>query len=380
MRYIITIFALLLTSCSIKLDSSAVDAEKYLHGMDSSAAIYKKGAKGTYYTPFNFSHTDFGRLLLISIDDHPAIKTVELVVQNDGKGAFVVVYYHNGQVESYTNAHLSLQQKYLKPNADWSIISHHDFSYRFENTPKGISFLLDITIKTGERLEINLQENNVEAQKYSFLAAVGADLSAVKRFPFIYLNNAGFIPIENTTISFKINNKEMTPTVVPVKVEGKKCYKTIYALTPLPFFWNEEREEDLTAKEMESIQKNPGSNVAYTFGENSGHSEIKQIRYKANKHVATYTFAPAFPDIMSMKEGTLVEGKFCLGIDEITGVVCGEYSVRSRKDGIKIEIDPEKCWQPMPGSDWVSLYHYDQQITFIKHNHIRIKSQWIIEK
>ncbi len=98
---ILTITSIYLTGCNIKLDSHAVDPKEYLKADNTSAEVYQKNAKGQFYNPFNFSHTDFGRLILISIDDHPSIKTVELVVQNDNKGAFVVVYYHNGKVENY---------------------------------------------------------------------------------------------------------------------------------------------------------------------------------------------------------------------------------------------------------------------------------------
>jgi len=49
--------------------------------------VYQKNTKGQFYNPFNFAHTDFGRLILIGIDDHPLIKMVELVVQNNNKGS-----------------------------------------------------------------------------------------------------------------------------------------------------------------------------------------------------------------------------------------------------------------------------------------------------
>jgi len=201
-----------LTGCDIKLDSHAVDANEYLQADNTPAELYKKSNKGHFYNPFNFGNTDFGRLILVSIDDHPSIKTVELVVQNDSKGAFVVVYYHNGKVENYINTLLSIDKKYLKPNADWEIAGEQDFDFTFEDTNNGISFVLDITIKSGQRIKIKLRENRVDAKKYSFLAAIGADLSEVKRFPFIYLREAGFVPVEGTEVSFEIDGKKMELT------------------------------------------------------------------------------------------------------------------------------------------------------------------------
>ncbi len=77
----LTITSIFLTGCNIKLDSNAVDPKEYLKTDNMSAEVYQRNANGLFYNPFNFSHTEFGRLILISIDDHPSIKTVELVVQ-----------------------------------------------------------------------------------------------------------------------------------------------------------------------------------------------------------------------------------------------------------------------------------------------------------
>jgi len=53
-----------------------------------------------------------------------------------------------------------------------------------------------------------LRENQADVKRYSFLAAIGADLSEVKRFPFIYLRKAGFIPVEGTEVSFEIDGEK----------------------------------------------------------------------------------------------------------------------------------------------------------------------------
>jgi len=197
-----------LSGCEIKLESHVVDANKYLEFDITPAEVYQNRVKGFFYNPFNFSHTDFSRLILISINDHPSIKTVELVVQKDNRGAFVVVYYKNGKVDNYINSHLSIDKKYLKPNADWDIAGERDFDFLFEDTKNGISFALDIVIKNGQRISIKVQENQEDAKRYSFLAAIGADLREVKRFPFIFLKEAGFIPVEGTEVSFKIDGKK----------------------------------------------------------------------------------------------------------------------------------------------------------------------------
>lgn len=375
----LTLTSIFLTGCNIKLASHAVDPEEYLKADNTSAKVYQKNTKGQFYNPFNFSHTDFGRLILISIDDHPLIKTVELVAQNDNKGAFVVVYYHNGKVENYINTRLSIDKKYLIPNADWEIVGEQDFEYAFEDTKNGISFALDITIKSGQRIKIRLRENRTDSKRFSFLAAIGADLSEVKRFPFIYLREAGFIPVEGTEVSFEIDGKKIKLTKVPIKVERQNCFKTVYSLTPLPFFWNEERDIYLSPEKITNTKKYQKDNAVYSFTDNNGHKEIKKIIYRANEHSAIYKFSPSFPDIASLKTGCEIKGKFCLGIDDIDGVIGGTYSIINTNGEITIDFQPEKCWQPMPGKDWVSAYRYHAKLKLTVDDRYKIQSKWTVE-
>ena len=50
------------------------------------------------------------------------------------------------------------------------------------------------------------------------------------------------------------------------------------------------------------------------------------------------------------------------------------------KGDILIKFEPKKCWQPMPGKDWVSTYIYNSIIKIISNDSLNIKSEWIIEK
>lgn len=364
---------IIFSSCNIKIEPNSVDVKEYLNKGENPTDIYDNNVGKDFINPFNFGHTDFGRLILISIDDHPTIETVELVVQKDQKGAFVVVYFNNGKVENYLNPFVTLNKKYLKPNSDWEISGTQDFDFTFEDTKQGLFLTLDFKIKSGEHIQINLKENQTNLKRYSFLAAIGADLTDVKRFPFIYLRESGFVPVENTKIEFKVDNEPMKITKVPIKVENKSCYKIVYSLSPLPFFWNEEQNENFKLE-------NEIDNVAYEFFDNSGFQEIKSITYNLKNHKSTYKFSPCFPLVSAMKNDTEVNGKFSLGVDEIDGIIGGEYSLKKENGDIIISFSPKKCWQPMPGDDWVSNYEYNSIIKVLAKDSINIKSEWIIKK
>jgi hypothetical protein len=367
------------TGCGINLDPNAVDANKYLKAESTPAEVYEKSDKRHFLNPFNFGHTEFGKLILVSIDDHPEIKTVELVVQHDNKGAFVIVYYHNDKADIYTNPHITIDKKYLEPNPDWNIVAEQDFKFTFEDTNNGIDLLLDIMINGDHRIKIKLNARQKDEKRYSFLAAIGAELSDVKRFPFVYLRDAGFVPVEGTEASFEIDGKEMKLTKTPLKVEGRKSYRTPYSFTPLPFFWNEEQEDYLSPEIITGTKSHQKGNAVYSFADNNGHNEIERITYNVKGHSATYRFAPSFPDIGALKTGSEIRGKFCLGVDNIDGIVCGSYSVIKANDEIAIHFLPKKCWQPMPGKDWVSAYRYHAKIKTADTNKYKILSEWTVK-
>ena len=120
-------------------------------------------------------------------------------------------------------------------------------------------------------------------------------------------------------------------------------------------------------------------NAVYFFTDNNGHKEIERITYKANGHSASYRFSPSFPDIASLKTKCEIKGKFCLGVDDIDGVICGKYSVITTNGEITINFQPEKCWQPMPGKDWVSAYRYYAKIKSTADGQFKIQSEWTVE-
>lgn len=379
LKQILSLLTMVLSRRGIRIDANIVDIKKYTKIATTPTDVYGKRNKEQFYNPFNFGHTDFGRLILVSIDNHLEIKTVELVVQQDNKGAFVIIYYHKGNVEIYLNPYIHIDKKYLKPNTDWKIIGEQDFEYILKDTKNGIFFTLDITLNGGQRIKIKVQENNPDTKRFSFLAPIGADLRDVTRFPFIYLREAGFVPVKGTELSFEIDGKKMKLTKIPIHMEREKRFKIPYSFTPLPFFWNEEQETYLSSVNITDSKTYQKDNAVYSFIDNNGHKEIERITYNANGHSSSYRFSPSFPDIASLKTGTKIDGNFCLGIDTIGRIICGSYSVINTNGEIIIDFQPKKCWQPMQGKDWVSKYHYHAKVIFTEDKMFKITSKWTVK-
>jgi len=376
--FYILIVILLSEGCSMKLLPYAINEEDYFRDEKIPSTVYEKNSNNFVYIPFNFSHDDYGRLILITIKDHPEIETVELIVQDNKKGAVAVIYYHNGEVENYLCPAYLSEKEYVKLDKNWKISEEHDFEYVFKDTPFGIHFNLDIRIKNKYRVKIKIQENHQDIKRYDVLATIGAELNEVKRFPFIYMKESAILPVARTEVSFDIDGEIMEVSKIPIKVEGNTCYRIIYSLERIPFFLNEEQDSDLKPVEINSNTFQDGL-ASYTFSDNEGHHEIESIEYKVSEHLASLRFSPAFPDIGALKNGSTITGNFSLGIDEVEGVIGGKYTVTNTNGNISIDIQPEKCWGSIGKKNWAAHYSYHADVEPAADDKWKIQSKWIVK-
>jgi len=373
---IITLF--LFQSCSMRLLPYAIEEDDYLKKKSFGSAIYQASPGNLFYNPFNFSHDDCGSLLLITTNDHPEIETVELIVQDNNKGAIVVIYYHDGRVENYISRDYSSNKEYVKLDRNWEIREEQEFEYVLKDTPDGLVLKLDITVNNGNTIKIDIQENRSKPTRYNVLATIGDELQHVKRFPLIYMNEMAILPVDSSSLSFKINGEMMAVPKIPINVEGESCYRIIYSLDRIPFFWNEEQEGEIIPYNI--IENTPPKELeGYTFSASREHMEIESIVYQVDEHTVSLKFLPAFPDVSDLKDGTKTRGKFSMGVDETTGVVGGIYSVRKAGGQIEIDLRPEKCWGSVGKKNWVAKYSFNALIVPAPDNKLKVRSEWTVK-
>jgi len=368
---------ILFQTCSMKLLPYAFEEEDYLKNRSLSSDIYQENSEGVFYNPFNFSHDDCGRLLLISTNEHTEIETVELIVQDNNKGAVVVIYYHDGRVENYISREYSSNKEYVKLDSDWEIIGNQDFDFVFTDTPKGMVLKLDVTVRNGSTIKIDIQEKRSNPVRYNVLATIGDELHHVKRFPLIYMNDMAILPVDSSSVSLEINGEVMSVPKIPIKVEGETCYRIIYSLERIPFFWNEEQEGEILSQKITGNTL-PTELEGYTFSGSKENHEIESIVYQVDEHMMKLRFLPAFPDIAALKDGTEIAGKFSIGINETQGVVGGTYSVLKAEGKIDIELKPEKCWGSVGKKNWVANYSYNASFVPFADSQLKIKSEWMV--
>ncbi len=381
MKKVIVVFVTILAfaSCKIQIESGLSNASEFLNSNENSTQIYQSKNSSSLLHPFNCATTDYGRLIFINIDGHDDIRTVELVVQNNGIGSFIVVYYKNGKVECYPNEQLTVDQTYLKPNDDWTVMPANNFDFSYTSKNGGLQAYFDIIIKNDKHISVSVQNQTV-LEKQNFLAAIGADLTEVKRFPLVYLEQAGFLPVENTVFEIQIDGKEYPLKKIPLEVNGVKSYKTVYSLHPQPFFCNEECNTELSYGEYNRQKSDTINGISYVYNNNKGYCEIKEFGYQFPDRNMKVVFSPALPNFVSLKDGATTEGKFCIDVNLNQCVVGGSYSIVRVNNKITFRMNPEKGWQPMPGKSWVSFYDYEACIDVSEKTYYHFQSAWNINK
>lgn len=381
MQKIVILFVIIqtITSCKIQIESGLSNSSEFINSDENSTQIYQSRSTSNILHPFNCASTDYGRLLFINIDDHPDIKTMELVVQENGNGSFVIIYYKNGRVDCYPNNALTVDKKYLKPNNDWTVMPTNNFDFSYTSNNGGLQASFDITIKNNQHISVSI-ENQTALEKHNFLAAIGAELSEVKRFPLVYLEQGGFLPVESTNFDIQIDGKAYPLKKIPLEVNGIKSYKTVYSLHPQSFFCNEERSSSLPYGKFNGQKSDTNNGIKYNYNNNNGYCETKKVEYQLSDRKMSIAFSPALPDFVSLKKGATTEGKFCIDVNNNHCIVGGSYSVERINDKITFRMNPEKGWQPMPKKPWVSYYDYQASFDISNKANYHIESIWDINK
>jgi hypothetical protein len=118
----------------------------------------------------------------------------------------------------------------------------------------------------------------------------------------------------------------------------------------------------------------------HTFIENAGHYELSHLSCKSDKHKVFFQFAPPVPDMLCLREGAKIRGKFAAGIDEKNGILGGEYKLERNVNKIRITIDPTTGWHPpVPGPVWFKTYRWIADME-VKKDEVSMESNWIRRK
>ena len=165
---------------------------------------------------------------------------------------------------------------------------------------------------------------------------------------------------------------------IPVKMNGLNVYLARYSLEPIICNWNNVYEGRINPivipAPFSSVKEN---NLSIEILSNAGFYEIKKISVMDERnHLISFEFSPAIPNLIALRSGKKIKGKFSCSLDERQGIFAGEYHINRIDEIITFKIHPTKGWQPFPGKLWLDSYYWTAKIEFLNEFDAKIQSYW----
>jgi hypothetical protein len=362
-------------------ENNPVNEEKYLGNKKNNSSIYEAGKKKYIYPIIKFKDEQvvIEKLCLIDFQGDTTYKAIELqqVKQENSIYYIILMGRHDGESDIYYTKGLTIDEDKYKSLLNKVTLYKVDFiKVQFDVTEKGIDVYLSLRDKENRIIEFKIKENKNKLDSFGLIAPVGIMSDSPDKFPVIYLKKFNMVEQKHTDIFVKIDGKELKPIKLFPLCNFKRVYLARYS-----YFNNIKELNNNYTGIIEPIEFNKDEdeikigNCIYSINTNDTHPEIKCVRRIDSNSEMKITFSPPIPDIVSLKDNTEILGHFSLSVDEVKGVMGGTYLVKKNNDSIKLQINPQKGWQPMPGKLWIKTYLWNCDIKIVNDT-LQVKSKW----
>lgn len=363
------------------IDNQPLKEEVYLGNKTNDSSIYEQKSKQNIYPLIKFEKnlTDVKKLCLFDFTGDDIYKSFELQqVQQENKNYYVLIAYRQDEVvDIYYDKGLKVSEDNYKALMNQVSLMETDFSkIDFDVTEKGLNAYVEMTDKQNRKIEFKVKENKTSINKDGIIAPIGDRGKNPEYFPIIYLKNFNFVQQNDVDISVNIDGKNLEPEKLIPLFNYKRVYLSRYSDSN-----NIKRLNPNYSGVIKPVEVSKGADEvkfednSYLITENDGHPEIKQVKSIYENSEMRLTFSPALPDLSSLKDNTQIQGRFSLGVDDVTGIMGGEYSIDKSNGSIKFQLKPQEGWQPMPGTLWMKTYLWNCDIKIDGENLI-VDSKW----
>jgi hypothetical protein len=376
--------AVLLATACVTLQPSIVEPDEYLGTRENPASIYEPRPEPSLLPIFDVRFEPMERLALVNFSDDPVYNGIELQTfdtRDGGESALALLWRRDGVVDVYmTPNHRmdELARRSLESLLNRITVQPASFEYRLNVTEHGLDAALSIRDREGRDVRFAVVETRGTPRLGALIAPVGAQVERPAYLPIVFLDDFALVRRRGARIEISIDGARRTPEKMTRLVRGPASYFTRYSTRVVIANWNERREALL-----HPLPVPPGAtevrdgNLSYRLAWNAGAPEIATLVAHAGSDRLTLRFAPALPAIQAMRPGVRVDGRFVINVNDVDGVVAGEYQVRRIGDGVHLVIQPLDAWQPpiLDGAPWVASYRYEAVVTAAPGG-MHLKGQW----
>ncbi len=381
---LLQVILLIITSSCTLLKDSSVNSESFLNNKENTEDIYSIKTKNIIYSPFNFRIESPNKIMLFDFEGHNRYKFLECQFYNDtvfGKGLVCMLMRHDDRLEIYHTKGVNMKQQLYYFDSGQHKIPVNTFSpeYSFSFIDGEIDFFCNFSDKYGNNISASL--SGYYPGYSNFLVPVGLinrHHSDYVFFPLFYVKKINFLNTREGRAKISINNTELTIKKIPGLINWKRVYFARWSFEPVFVLWNKNFSGEITAYKINSADKNKPMN--FELDKNSNHVEIKKIIHNENNHTITMNFSPAMPELLCLKKDIHLKGRFTIDVDELAGIIGGEYIIHRNDYNIQIKLQPTKGRQPIPGKSWVNNHNLNITIETAKNRNVLLNSKWGVNK
>ncbi len=379
---LIVMILLLVTSC-INIKDTVVDENSFLGIATNNSSIYSKESNGTFLNPFNINTDNWGlgkieRLMLVEFEALHGYRSLELqVINNQGEGgALAILYYtEKDQADVYHTPNLILSEEMYTNVLNEAIITATPLKYEFDEEDGMLKAELNFQDRFGNQINMLVNENSGEMTPCGLLAPIGGEANNPEFMTIVFMKHFKFLSQKEKEILVEINGDKAELLKLPVKANGIKGFQTKYSMEPITVSWNINANDVLLKLEVDKDNSFRGNDVEIECLNNDGHLEIKRFSGIQGSHDVTFRFSPAIPDIQCLAENTEVTGRFSMSIDDVPGIMAGEFIITNQHGETDFSITPTEGYSPVPGKAWMKKLVWKAKINGDKD--YTIESHWI---
>jgi hypothetical protein len=376
--------AVLLATACVALQPSVVEPDEYLGAHENPASIYESTLEPSLLPIFDVRFEPMERVALVNFSDDPVYNGIELQTfdtPDGGESALALLWRRDGVVDVYMTPNHRMDEvarRSLENLLNRITVQPASFEYRLNVTEHGLDAALAMRDREGRDVRFEVVETRGTPRLGALIAPVGAQVEQPAYLPIVFLDDFALVRRRGARIEISIDGERRAPEKMTRLVRGPASYFTRYSTRVVIANWNERREARL-----HPLPVPPGAtevrdgNLSYRLAWNAGAPEIATLVAHAGSDRLTLRFAPALPAIQAMRPGVRVDGRFVINVNDVDGVVAGEYHVQRSDDGVYLALQPLDAWQPpiLDGAPWVASYRYEAVVS-AGPGGMYLKGQW----
>jgi hypothetical protein len=363
----------ILTGC-VGMNPSVVDPESYLGSRTNAPDVYRPVVPPVLLPVMDVRIDPMDRLFLVNFGDDPIYEGVELQTfpaADGGPAEARVLLWRPDTVDVYDPPDRTFDedvdrhglQALLSPRD--VTLQRTDFDYRFRITEHGLDAGLRIRDREGRLVEVEVVETRGEPVVGGLIAPVGATSASPDYLPLFFLDEFALVKRDGTRVRISVDGRERSPSKMTRLMKGPASYFTRYSNRVVIAHWNERRDAVL-----EPVPLSPGTETVEAGGLewsirwNGERPEVPSVTARTGADRLTFLFSPSLPDLTALRPGTRIEGRFVVNVNDVPGVLAGEYGVERDAESVRLVFQPLEAWQPpmVRGPSWVSSYRYEAEI------------------